>query len=132
MAAKRPTGELPKRNSKLAQFISGTKSNKLNPAQARAAAGKYRDTAKAAGGFKGVGAMDQSGAALGKAIKEVKKAAAKKAAVKPAAASTTKPKPTASGTRNITGSASTSGGRGNTTSVTNGASMVKSIKKKKA
>ena len=128
MAAKRPTGELPKRNSKLAQFISSTKSNKLNPAQSRAAAGKFRDAAKAAGGFK---YMDQSGVALGKAIKEVKKAAAKKAATKTAAA-TTKPKTAASGTRNITGSASTSGGRGNTTSVTNGASMVKSIKKKKA
>jgi hypothetical protein len=92
--ATRPTGELPKRNSKLATMIAGTKSNKLNPAQARAAAGKYRDSSKAAGGFKGVGAMDQSGAALGKAIKDVKKAAAKtmvkKAAVKKTAKKTTK------------------------------------------
>jgi hypothetical protein len=129
MAAKRPTGELPKRNSKLATMIAGTKSNKLNPAQARAAAGKYRDAAKVAGGFKGVGAMDQSGAALGKAIKEVKKAAAKKAAIK-TAASTSKPKTTGSGTRNITGSASTSGGRSNTTSIANASSMIKKPVKK--
>jgi hypothetical protein len=79
--ATRPTGELPKRNSKLAKIISGTKSNKLNPAQARAAAGKYRDAIKASGAK----SLDATGAALGKAIKDVKKPAAKNVTVKAAA-----------------------------------------------
>jgi hypothetical protein len=73
MAAKRPTGELPKRNSKLAQFITSSKSNKMTPAQARAAAGKYRDSVKASGAT----SSDATGAALGKAIKRVKKASTK-------------------------------------------------------
>lgn len=72
MAVKRPTGELPKRNSDLAKFIAGVKSNNLTPAQARTAAGLYRDMEKAAGkkGFTGFGSLDKSGAALGKAIKQ--------------------------------------------------------------
>ena len=81
MPAKKPMGELPKRNSNLAKFIAGTKSNKLNPAQSRAAAGKYREIVKATGAK----TMDQTGVALGKAIKKtqalakpVKKAAASK------------------------------------------------------
>lgn len=72
MAVKRPTGELPKRNSDLAKFIAGVKSNNLTPAQARVAAGLYRDMEKAAGqkGFSGFGSLDKSGAALGKAVKQ--------------------------------------------------------------
>ena len=75
MAANRPTGELPKRNSSLAQFIAGVKSNNLTPAQARTAAGLYRDLGKAAGkkGFSGFGSMDMSGLALGKAVKQTQK-----------------------------------------------------------
>ena len=70
---KRPTGELAKSNSKLAKFIAGGP-NKLTPAQARTAAGMYRDMEKAAGknGFSGFGSMDRSGVALGKAIKQTK------------------------------------------------------------
>jgi hypothetical protein len=72
MAVRKPTGELPKRNSDLAKFIAGVKSNNLTPAQARTAAGLYRDMEKAAGkkGFSGFGSLDKSGAALGKAIKQ--------------------------------------------------------------
>jgi hypothetical protein len=67
MAAKRPTGELPKRNSSLAKFIAGnTAVNKLNPAQSRVAAGKYRDNVKKTGAK----TMDQTGVQLGKAIKQ--------------------------------------------------------------
>ena len=65
---KRPTGELPKRNSSLAKFITGTKSNKLNAAEGRAAAGKFRDTVKKTGAK----TLDTTGAALGKAIKSQK------------------------------------------------------------
>lgn len=72
MPAKKPMGELPKRNSNLAKFIAGTKSNKLNPAQSRAAAGKYREIVKATGAK----TMDQTGVALGKAIKITQKKAA--------------------------------------------------------
>jgi hypothetical protein len=82
MAAKKPTGELPKRNSKLAKIIGNNPTNKLSIAEARAAAGKFRDAKKAAGGFKGVGAMDKSGAALGKAIESVKKSTSKSKASK--------------------------------------------------
>ena len=82
MPAKKPMGELPKRNSNLAKFIAGNaKVNKLNPAQSRVAAGKYREIVKATGAK----TMDQTGVALGKAIKKtqalakpVKKAAAPK------------------------------------------------------
>jgi hypothetical protein len=70
---KRPTGELPKRNSQLAKFIGKNPTNKLTMAEARVAAGKYRDAEKKAGGFKGIGFMDMSGAALGKAIKKTQK-----------------------------------------------------------
>jgi hypothetical protein len=66
---KRPTGEMPKRNSALAKFITGGY-DKLTPAQARTAAGLYRDMEKAMGGFGKHGAMDKSGATLGKAIKQ--------------------------------------------------------------
>jgi hypothetical protein len=94
MAAKRPTGELPKRSSSLAKFISTGNNPKLTPAEARTAAGKYRDIKKAAGGFGLKGSMDKSGLALQKATayaknpsgKTMKKAAAgmaKKTAVKP-------------------------------------------------
>jgi hypothetical protein len=69
---KKPTGEFPKTNSKLAKIIANVPVNKLSMPEARAAAGKFRDAKKAAGGFKGVGAMDKSGAALGKAIESVK------------------------------------------------------------
>jgi hypothetical protein len=73
-AMKRPTGELPKRNSSLAKFIKGSASAKgFTKAEVRTAAGKYRDKEKAAGGFGGVGALDRSGAALGKSIKETRK-----------------------------------------------------------
>jgi len=72
MAAKRPTGELPKRNSNLAKFIAGnTAVNKLNPAQARVAAGNYRDNVKKTGAK----TMDQTGVQLGKAIKQAQKPA---------------------------------------------------------
>jgi hypothetical protein len=69
---KKPTGEFPKSNSSLAKFIAGVKSNNLTPAQARTAAGLYRDMEKAAGknGFKGFGSLDKSGVALGNAIKK--------------------------------------------------------------
>ena len=51
---KRPTGELSKTNSKLAKFIKGSGNAKgFTQAEARTAAGKYRDKAKAAGGFGG-------------------------------------------------------------------------------
>ena len=73
---KKPTGEFSKTTSKLAQKIANTKSNKLNPVQARVAAGKFRDTAKKTP-FKGPGAMDASGAALSKAIAATKKPAKK-------------------------------------------------------
>jgi len=69
MAAKKPTGEFPKRNSNLAKFIAGTKSNQLNMAQSRVAAGKYRDIVKATGA-KG---LDATGVALGKAVKATQK-----------------------------------------------------------
>ena len=78
MAAKRPTGELPKRNSNLAKFIAGNaKTNKLNPAQSRVAAGKYRDTVKKTGAK----TMDQTGAALTKAIRDTRKSSAKPSTV---------------------------------------------------
>jgi len=78
MAAKRPTGELPKRNSNLAKFIAGNaKTNKLNPAQSRVAAGKYRDEVKKTGAK----TMDQTGAALGKAIRDTRKSSAKPSTV---------------------------------------------------
>jgi len=79
MAAKRPTGELPKRNSSLAKFVTGTKGNKLNAAEGRTAAGKYRDSVKKMTGPKN---MDTTGVLLGKAIKSTQK---------PATKSTTKP-----------------------------------------
>ena len=85
MAAKRPTGELPKRNSNLAKFIAGNaKTNKLNPAQSRVAAGKYRDEVKKTGAK----TMDQTGAALGKAIRSTQKSSTKPAARSKSGAST--------------------------------------------
>jgi hypothetical protein len=70
-ALKRPTGELSKSNSKLAKFIKSSNSGKdFTAAEARTAAGKYRDMEKAAGGFRN---MDTSGVALGKAKAAVKK-----------------------------------------------------------
>ena len=79
MVAKRPTGELPKRNSSLAKFIAGGNKPKLSMAESRIAAGKFRDAEKKVGGFKGIGALDSSGVALNKAKKEAaKKTAAKK------------------------------------------------------
>lgn len=83
MAAKRPTGELPKRNSSLAKFITGTKSNKLNAAEGRTAAGKYRDAVKKMTGPKN---FDTTGVVLGKAIKSTQKPGVKKPATKPTAA----------------------------------------------
>jgi phage terminase Nu1 subunit (DNA packaging protein) len=78
MAAKRPTGELPKRNSNLAKFIAGNaKTNKLNPAQSRVAAGKYRDEVKKTGAK----TMDQTGVALRKAIQQTQKSSAKPSTV---------------------------------------------------
>lgn len=63
---KRPTGELPKRDSKLAKFIKGSASGKgFTKAEARTAAGKYTDMANARGGS--FGSLDASGVALGKA-----------------------------------------------------------------
>ncbi len=69
MAAKKPTGEFPKRNSNLAKFIAGTKSNQLNMAQSRVAAGRMRDIVKSTGA-KG---LDATGVALGKAVKATQK-----------------------------------------------------------
>jgi hypothetical protein len=69
MAAKKPTGEFPKRNSSLAKFIAGTKSNQLNMMQSRVAAGKYRDIVKATGAR----GLDATGVALGKAVKATQK-----------------------------------------------------------
>lgn len=84
-APKKPTGELPKRNSALAKFIKGSASGKgFTQAEARTAAGKYRNMEKAAGGFGGFGSMDKSGVALGKAE------AATKAMRKPAAKTTSR------------------------------------------
>jgi hypothetical protein len=75
---KKPTGELPKRNSALAKFIKGSASGKgFTQAEARTAAGKFQDMANAKGGsFR---SLDASGLALGKAE------AATKAMRKPAA-----------------------------------------------
>jgi hypothetical protein len=76
-AMKRPTGELPKRNSKLAKFIKGSDDGKsFTMPEARTAAGKYRDLEKAAGP-KGFGSLDKSGVALGKAEDATKKMRAK-------------------------------------------------------
>jgi hypothetical protein len=75
-ATKRPTGELAKSNSKLAKFIMNSASGKnFTAAEARTAAGLYRDMEKAAGkkGFSGFGSLDKSGVALGKAEAAVKK-----------------------------------------------------------
>ena len=87
MAAKRPTGERPKRNSNLSNFISTNyKVDKLNQAQSRVAAGKYRDIVKKTGAK----TMDQTGVALGKAIASTKKSGptkTSKPATKPAARS---------------------------------------------
>ena len=70
MPAKKPTGELPKRNSNLAKFIAGNpKVNKLNAAQSRVAAGRMRDIVKSTGAR----GLDATGAALGKAIKATQK-----------------------------------------------------------
>ena len=96
-AMKRPTGELSKSNSKLAKFIKGSASGKdFTAAEARTAAGIYRDMEKAAGkkGYSGFGSMDRSGAALGKAEAATKamrkpKPAAKSTARKPKAGSST-------------------------------------------
>lgn len=69
-ALKRPTGELSKSNSSLAKFIKGSASGKdFTKAEARTAAGKYRDMANAKGksGFSGFGSLDAAGVALGKA-----------------------------------------------------------------
>ena len=90
-ALKRPTGELPKRNSRLAKFIKSSDSGKgFTKAEARTAAGKYRDAEKAAGP-KGFGSLDKSGVALGKAEAATKKmrkpVAAKPAGRKPKAGS---------------------------------------------
>ena len=60
------------------------KTNKLNPAQSRVAAGKYRDEVKKTGAK----TMDQTGAALGKAIRQTQKLSAKPAARSKAGAST--------------------------------------------
>jgi len=68
-ALKRPTGELSKSNSNLAKFIKGSASGKdFTKAEARTAAGKFRDIAKATPNFnRGMGYLDRSGVALGKA-----------------------------------------------------------------
>jgi hypothetical protein len=81
-ALKRPTGELSKSNSDLAKFIKGSASGKgFTKAEARTAAGKYRDMANAKGGkFR---SLDESGVALGKAEAATKKM--RKPAAKPAA-----------------------------------------------
>jgi hypothetical protein len=82
-ALKRPTGELPKRNSRLAKFIKSSDSGKgFTKAETRTAAGKYRDAEKAAGP-KGFGSLDKSGVALGKAEAATKKMR-KPVAAKPA------------------------------------------------
>jgi hypothetical protein len=72
---KRPTGELPKRNSSLAKFITGTKSNKLNAAEGRTAAGKYRDAEKKMTGPKN---FDTTGRVLRKSIEATQKPAKNK------------------------------------------------------
>jgi hypothetical protein len=81
---KKPTGELPKRNSALAKFIKGSASGKgFTQAEARTAAGKFQDMANAKGGY--FRTLDESGVALGKAeaaTKAMRKPAAK---TKPAA-----------------------------------------------
>lgn len=81
-ALKRPTGELSKSNSSLAKFIKGSASGKdFTKAEARTAAGKYRDMANAKGGsFR---SLDAAGVALGKAEAATKKM--RKPAAKPAA-----------------------------------------------
>jgi hypothetical protein len=80
MAPKKPTGELPKRNSNLAKFIKGSASGKgFTQAEARTTAGKYRDIVKATNA-KG---LDAKGVALGKAeaaTKKMKKPTAKSTA----------------------------------------------------
>ena len=69
----RPTGELAKSNSNLAKFIYGHGMAKgFTMAEARIAAGKYRDAEKAAGP-KGFGSLDRSGNALGLAIQQTRK-----------------------------------------------------------
>lgn len=81
-ALKRPTGELSKSNSSLAKFIKGSASGKgFTQAEARTAAGKFRDMANAKGGS--FGSLDASGLALGKAEAATKKL--RKTAAKPAA-----------------------------------------------
>jgi hypothetical protein len=71
MAAKMPTGERPKKNSGLAQFIAETKSNKLTPAEARVAAGRYSDMVdKIPGKYRN---LDNTGVVLGKAIRATQK-----------------------------------------------------------
>lgn len=85
-ALKRPTGELSKSNSSLAKFIKGSASGKdFTKAEARTAAGKYRDMANAKGknGFSGFGSLDAAGVALGKAEAATRKM--RKPAAKPAA-----------------------------------------------
>jgi hypothetical protein len=70
---KRPTGELSKSNSGLAKFIKGHGMAKgFTAAEARTAAGKYRDMKKAAGP-KGFGGLDASGNALGRAMNKTRK-----------------------------------------------------------
>jgi hypothetical protein len=70
---KRPTGELSKSNSSLAKFIKDHGMAKgFTAAEARTAAGKYRDAKKAAGP-KGFGGLDASGNALGLAIQKTRK-----------------------------------------------------------
>ena len=73
MAAKMPTGERPKKNSGLSQFIAGSKSNKLTPAEARVAAGRYRDMVeKIPEKYRN---LDNTGVVLGKAIRATQKKA---------------------------------------------------------
>ena len=71
MVAKRPTGERPKKNSSLAQFIAGIKSDNLTPAEARVAAGRYRDMVDKIPAKNRT--LDNTGVVLGKAITATQK-----------------------------------------------------------
>jgi hypothetical protein len=70
MAARRPPGELPKRTSSFAKSLTP---RGLTTQQARSAAGKYRDSIR----ISGATSMDATGLAIGKAVRDVKKSAAK-------------------------------------------------------
>jgi hypothetical protein len=114
-AMKRPTGELPKRNSKLAKFIKGSDDGKsFTMPEARTAAGKYRDLEKAAGP-KGFASLDKSGVALGKAEAATKKMRKPKHTPKPASANPKLKKSVARGPKAGSGVISKVAGRAKST-----------------